>query len=55
MCWTFESGRGEGARLRQQVPVPLTEGFRTWYITTMGVSFLKIEKVRGKKQLVFER
>ena len=35
----LESGRGESSRLRQPAPVPLTEGYRTWYIIAMGVSF----------------
>ena len=52
MYWSFESGRGESSRLRQPAPVPLTEGYRTWYITAMGVSFFVVWKsLDGRKVL----
>ena len=35
----LESGWGESPRLRQSAPAPLTDGYRTWYMTAMGVSF----------------
>ena len=35
----LESGRGESPRLRQSAPAPLTEGYRTWYMAAMEVSF----------------
>ena len=45
----LESGRGESSRLRQSAPAPLTEGYRTWYIAAMGVSFfLKLSLTKQK-------
>ena len=38
--WSKNSG------LRQSAPVPLPEGYRTWYITAMGVSFFHKERMK---------
>ena len=49
--WSSESGRGESSRLRQPAPVPLTEGYRTWYIAAMGVTFFYKKRWRHCKVL----
>ena len=42
--WLLESGRGESSRLRQSSPVPLTEGYRTWYKLSGKLVFCSLKE-----------